>query len=416
MDKFFNQLMGIAAKPAPTYAIRSGGTSNAPIGGVGGILPYVWGEAVYVDTTAPGGTEPPNGTRAHPCATLAQARIVAAARGINTYHLLNSMAINADITNALFRSDYGQQATVAVDLAGLSVNGCIFFNLQIGGIAHLATIDTIYVYDCVEAVTTNPINITGWRNWFWTGVHFCEDTLSIKDCYASGNVTLDFTAATAACDAEVINWESANVLTIDNFAVAGDIRISGRGTVNITAACNAGDIWISGDIAITNGGTSTLHDSTNNTRHDRTRCVHIPQWGAPTEEIQLTDAAADTAFPQIIVSKIPTGAVVTCAYLGIKYGAIENTAVGVNKTNGAQHLQINRGGAGWVDAIHIPDDYLTLAGATREGGDIIWGDIDLAATVTGNATYTIQWDEALVDADFMLLNNVQTVLHIEYSI
>jgi hypothetical protein len=424
MDKFFNQLMGIAAKPAPTYAIRSGGTSNAPIGGLGGVLPYVWGEAVYILSTAPGGTEPPNGTRAHPCATLAQARTVAAARGINIYHMLDSFTLDADMPDSIFRSDTPIYANV-LGLGGFSVNNCTFVNIAVGGDAHAATVDMIYAWDSIIGIATNPINMWLRRCCLWTGVHYLEDQCWMEDCYSIiGNITLDCTTTTGGGDVEIIDWKSGLLLTIDNLTAAGAvIRISGRGSVNITAACTAGTIFIEGDIIITNGGTSTVHDHTIKTILEtlaagelRTRCVHIAQWGAPTEEIQLTDAATDTAFPQIVISKIPTGAVVTCAYLGIKYGAIENTAVGVNKVNGAQHIQISKGGGAWADAIHIPDDYLSLAGATREGGDIIWGDIDIAATITGNDTYTFQWDAALVDADFMLLNNVQTVLYIEYSI
>jgi hypothetical protein len=57
-----------------------------------------------------------------------------------------------------------------------------------------------------------------------------------------------------------------------------------------------------------------------------------------------------------------------------------------------------------------------LAASTREDGDVIIGAIDVSATVDGNDTYNVQWDEALADADGINFNDAQVGLRIWYSV
>jgi hypothetical protein len=441
------------------YAARIGGTSSGAIQGSGAfggdIQSIAYDGKIYIDpTVAAGGTVYPYGTREHPCKTYLEARTIAAARGLNTFFLIGDCgALDADMQNCTFINDipFGD---AALDRNGQSIDGSLFINVSVYGTAHLAAADYMLGIGSTMGDTINPIGLSlidcslGNANTFnMTGGS------AISNCWAGfgTGAILDYTGFGAGGESMVNNWRGGR-LEIANLT-GGALYISGHGDLVIDATCaGGGDIYVDHNMRVTNnaGVGCTVHDYSNRTSldtllaritaaragyfdelaaanlpadidglktsRDRTRCTHIPQWGACTEEIQLTDGATDTAFPQIVVSKLPAGATPTCVYLGIKYGAIENTAAGVNKVNGAQKIQIKKGAGAWVDAINIPDDYLTLAATTREGGDIIWGNIDIAAAVTGNDTYTIQWDEALVDADFMLLNNVQTVLYIEYSI
>lgn len=69
-----------------------------------------------------------------------------------------------------------------------------------------------------------------------------------------------------------------------------------------------------------------------------------------------------------------------------------------------------------VDAINFVDTQFGLAKATREGGDVLIGSIDIAAQVDGNDNYTFQWKVAKAAHDFLNFNDVQTGLRIWYSV
>lgn len=140
-------------------------------------------------------------------------------------------------------------------------------------------------------------------------------------------------------------------------------------------------------------------------------------WSASQEEVQLTNVAGDKALPSVTVADLPAGATVVRAIAMFKFRAVENTNAGVNKLNGAQDIQVRVDTPGaYTDAINFVDDQFTLAASTREGGDVYFGNIDLAATITGNDGYEFQWDEAVVDAANLQFNDVQIGIRIWFSI
>jgi hypothetical protein len=100
-----------------------------------------------------------------------------------------------------------------------------------------------------------------------------------------------------------------------------------------------------------------------------------------------------------------------------KFRMVENTNAGANKLNGAQEIQVRDDTpSAWIDAINLVDDQFSLAATTREGGDVLIGAIDVAATVDGNDTYNFQWDEAVADLDGINFNDVQVGIRIWFSI
>jgi len=375
-------------------------------------------ESVYVDAASPGG----NGTRQKPCATLAQARAICVALGINKVMLIGAWALDADMAGYIFE---GASIDAALDLAAFSADDSTFVNL-IGpyGIAHAATVDTLRAVNCRGVgPITNPVDLIMESSALAAVTIHINAALTSFNSSAQGTI-IDFDVAAAACEVGLYGF--SGTIEVENMAQATHfLYLSGNCVLGVNVNCTAGEIVNLGSAGVLGpGGGVTITETysavssliTTLAKLARVRCTHAPQWGALTEEIQLTDGATDTALPQIVVSKIPTGATPTCVKLGVKIGAVENTGAGVNKFNGAQYIQINKDAGGWNNALLIPDDFMAIGAATREGGDVLMGTIDISAIVTGNGTYTIQIHDALVDLDFMLWNNVQTFLLIEYSI
>ncbi len=140
-------------------------------------------------------------------------------------------------------------------------------------------------------------------------------------------------------------------------------------------------------------------------------------WSASQEEVQLTAVAGDKALPDVTVAGLPTGATVLRAVVMFKFRAVENTNAAANKLNGAQDIQVRDDTPGaWADAINLLDDQFGLAASTREGGDVVMGSLDLSATVDGNDTYNLQWDEGVADQGNLQFNDVQVGLRVWFSI
>lgn len=148
-------------------------------------------------------------------------------------------------------------------------------------------------------------------------------------------------------------------------------------------------------------------------------------WSEGLEEVQIGDgvAGATVALPDITVSDLPAGATPVRAIVMFKFRMIENTYAGVNKLNGAtvaltsQVIQIRSDApTAYVDAINFVDDFFTLASSAREGGDVIIGQVDVAAIVDENDTYNLRWLLARADHDYLQFNDVQMGLRIWYSV
>ncbi len=136
-------------------------------------------------------------------------------------------------------------------------------------------------------------------------------------------------------------------------------------------------------------------------------------WSLPQEEVAVVQAAGDKALPSVTVADLPGGATIVRAIAMFKFRMVEaHTYAGENSLDGAQEIQV----AASVDAINFVNAQFTLAQDTREGGDVIIGLIDIAATVTANGAYAFHWDLAKAIQTGIKFNDVQVGLRIWYSV
>ena len=139
-------------------------------------------------------------------------------------------------------------------------------------------------------------------------------------------------------------------------------------------------------------------------------------WSDLDDVIDLPAIAADTALPAVVVSGLPSGLTIDKVVVMLKTRTIENTnAGGPNAINGAQNIQVRKGAGVWANAINLPDNLWTVAASTREAGDVLIGDNDVKATVDGDGTYNLQFDNALVDLASLRLNDVMVGLRFSFS-
>ena len=140
-------------------------------------------------------------------------------------------------------------------------------------------------------------------------------------------------------------------------------------------------------------------------------------------QVQINAAGVTVALPNIIVHDLPAGATVQIAKVWYKYRMIENPNVAVNALNGAtvaltsQVVQIRSDApTAYVDAINYPDNFHTLAGSAREGGDVDKGTLNVASTVDENDTYNLRLLLGRADLDFINFEDVQVGLRLWYSL
>ncbi|KKM98611.1 hypothetical protein LCGC14_1156150 [marine sediment metagenome] len=144
-------------------------------------------------------------------------------------------------------------------------------------------------------------------------------------------------------------------------------------------------------------------------------------WGDLVEEVVVTGAQTTPAITggNVVVADLPAGATIVRAIVMMKFRMIENTYAGVNRLDAAAVLPMQVDdvpNTGWLTCIDFVDNAFTLADTAREGGDVILGDVDVAARVDGNDTYDFQWLNAKADQNNIQFNDVQMGIRIWYSI
>ncbi len=139
-------------------------------------------------------------------------------------------------------------------------------------------------------------------------------------------------------------------------------------------------------------------------------------WSDPQEEVAVPAVAADLALPDVVVNGLPSSGIQLVVAM-FKWRAIENTNVGANKLNGPQTIQVRSDAPGaWTDGINLVDDQFGLAATTREGADIIIGNLDLSGEVVGDGTYNFQWAQALADLADINFNDIQVGLRVYVTV
>lgn len=146
-------------------------------------------------------------------------------------------------------------------------------------------------------------------------------------------------------------------------------------------------------------------------------------WSAPQEEIIIPAVAGTLTLPTVTVADLPAGATITRAIAMVKFRIIENTNAGANKLDGAtvaatsQVIQVRDDTPGtWRDAITFVDDQFGIAASTREGGDVLIGNTDIAVEVDANDGYNFQYLLAKADLLGINWNDLQVGLRVWFSV
>jgi len=143
-------------------------------------------------------------------------------------------------------------------------------------------------------------------------------------------------------------------------------------------------------------------------------------WSDPVEEKVVTDAQVTAAVgASVTVADLPSGATVVRAIVMFKFRMVENTNAAENSLDctDPQSIQVDdSGNTGWVTAINFVDEQFKLAATTRESGDVLIGDNNVAARVDGNDTYDFQWLDAKAHLANIQFNDIQMGIRIWYSV
>ena len=143
----------------------------------------------------------------------------------------------------------------------------------------------------------------------------------------------------------------------------------------------------------------------------------LEEWSIPQIAVVIPGGAATQALPDVVVSDLPAGATVVKAKCFFKFISRDNAGA-ANKLSGAQHIGVQKNGAGgFTDCISMVDDQYKIAAATVDApGDVLMGDHDVAAKIDGNGTYNFQWTSALADVAGLTFKDLQMGIRIWYSI
>jgi len=144
--------------------------------------------------------------------------------------------------------------------------------------------------------------------------------------------------------------------------------------------------------------------------------VEVTFWSDGDDVIDLPAVAADRTLPDVVISGLPSDITIIRVTAVLKVRVLENTnAGGANALNGAQNIQVRKALGVYVNAINLPDNQWTLSASAREAGDVLFGDNDIKATVTGDGTYNFKFTNALVDLASLRLNDVMVGLRVNYQ-
>lgn len=136
-------------------------------------------------------------------------------------------------------------------------------------------------------------------------------------------------------------------------------------------------------------------------------------WSDMLPLVTITATAGDIALNSVVVADLPAGIDITRVVAILKVRAIENTNAILNRIDASVEspaVQVDL-----VDAINLIDEQWEVAPTSVDSGDTIVGDIDISATVSGNATYAFQLDQIEADLVNLLLRDVQTGLRVYFD-
>ena len=387
--------------------------------------------AVWIDTAGTDSTAAPYGTPTHPTSTIPNGLIIAAANELTKLKIVGTHTITSDISNYTIERVLGHFTAITLGAGvtnadthfiGCTISGtsngngfydhCIFYGMaDLKGIVYDSILQgLIALTDPDPALAHTTFNNVTTHQWL---VYIDCSTLTAP---VGGR---DITFNNLSGYLEFINLGAAGAAAANETI---HIHSSTGAIIVVNATCTRGTVNVYGNAYVTDGGGgTTVNDYTVNNSLERQ--LHILDfWSEPQEEVQLTDTVApgtDVALPSVTVADLPANVTVERVIAMFKFRIIENTNAAVNKLQGGQHIQVESDAPGtYRDAISFVDDMFTIAANTREAGDVIIGDHDIAIEVDahGNDTYLFKWEAALVDQANLQFDDAQTGLRIWYSV
>ncbi len=124
----------------------------------------------------------------------------------------------------------------------------------------------------------------------------------------------------------------------------------------------------------------------------------LDNWSVPLDKITITNAAVDLAFPDIVVSALPSELTIKRAVLVLSVRALNNTNGADNYISAANRtIRIKAAAGVWgmddVVGITFPLSALYCKASAKEAGPVIVGSADLSALVNTNGIYNIRSDQ-----------------------
>lgn len=140
-------------------------------------------------------------------------------------------------------------------------------------------------------------------------------------------------------------------------------------------------------------------------------------WSEIDNLVTVTSTAANQALPSIVVADVPTNATVKRVVMMLKFRAVEDTSGSENSLvlAGTEHIQIDKTGSTYIDAIKLIAGMAKVAASARDGGDVWIGDIDISSEVDANDTYETRWEGADCTGNNLLFHDLQVGVRVYFT-
>jgi len=131
----------------------------------------------------------------------------------------------------------------------------------------------------------------------------------------------------------------------------------------------------------------------------------------------ITSTAADQSLPSVTVVDLPTGATVRHVKAMLKYRVAKDTSAALNSLviNGTEHIQVDKSGCTFIDAIELVKGMVEVEASGESGGDVWVGSINISSEVTGDDTYEFRWEGSDAIGSNLELRDLQTGLRVYFS-
>jgi hypothetical protein len=139
-------------------------------------------------------------------------------------------------------------------------------------------------------------------------------------------------------------------------------------------------------------------------------------WSEIDNLVTVTATAANQALPDIVVEDLPSNSTVKRVVMMLKYREVEDTSGAANSLvlAGTEHIQIDKSGGTYIDAIKLIAGMALTPSLARGGGDAWIGDIDIDSEVDGNDTYETRWEGADCTGNNLLFRDLQVGLRVYF--